>query len=68
MIKSLAIKKSALSESIPASILNARSNTYLPYLNNIRNKSNENCSFPDELKLAEIVPLYKGNNLLDKEN
>ena len=67
VIKSLDIKKSALSESIKAFILKVHSNTYLPYLTNIINKCFEDCPIPDELKWAEIVPIYK-DYPLDKEN
>ena len=59
---------SGLSESIPASILIAHSNGYLLFLSNILSNYNEGCSFLDELKLAEIVPIYKKDNPLNKEN
>ena len=41
---------------------------HLPFVTKIINVSFENGCFPDELKLAEVSPLFKKNNNLDKEN
>ena len=49
-------------------MLKIHSNTYLTYLTNIINKCIEDCCFPDKLKLAEIAPIYKKDNPLNKEN
>ena len=59
-------KRSTLRESVPTSIVKAHSSTYLLYLTNIIKKCVEDWVFSDELKLAEIVPIYKKGNLLDK--
>ena len=32
---------------------------YLPFLTDIINQSLKNGIFPDEVKLAEVIPLYK---------
>ena len=41
---------------------------YLPFLTKIINYSFENGCFLDELKLAEISPIFKKNDSLNKEN
>ena len=51
--------------SIPANILKLSLESYLPKLTKIINDCFQNSSFPDELKLAEVIPIYKrGDNLL----
>lgn len=66
--KSLGIKKGVIIKSVQTSILNAQSNTFLPYLTNITNKCIENCYFVNKLKLTEIIPKYKRGNPLDKKD
>ena len=39
---------------------------HLPFKTKIINFSFENVCFPDELKLAEVSPIFKKNNDLDK--
>ena len=41
---------------------------HLPFLTKIINDSYENGCFPDELKLAEVSPIFRKNDDLDKEN
>ena len=41
---------------------------HLPFITKIINVSYENTCFPDELKLAEVSPIFKKNDDLDKEN
>ena len=67
-IKSLNTKKSALSSCIPVSILINSIDTYLPILTDIINDSIKNGVFPDELKLAEVIPLFKKADPFDKSN
>ena len=40
----------------------------LPFITKIINISLENGRFPDELKLAEVSPIFKKNDDLDKED
>ena len=58
MIKSLNRKKSAISFCIPVSILIHSMDIYLPLLTDIINDSVKRGIFPDELKLAEVIPLF----------
>ena len=41
---------------------------HLPSITKIINLSFENDSFPDDLKLAEVIPVDKQDDDLDKEN
>ena len=41
---------------------------YLPFLTDIIDQSLQNGKFPDILKLAEVIPLFKKADLLDKIN
>ena len=43
-------------------------NIHLPFITKIINVSFENGRFPDELKLAEVTPIFKKNDELDKES
>ena len=43
-------------------------NIYLPLLTDIINDSLKRGSFPDELKLAEVIPLFKNADSFDKTN
>ena len=47
------------SGSIPNKILKSSVSVICPYVTDIINKSIENCTFPDKLKLAEITPVPK---------
>ena len=52
---------------IPVDILKYTVDIHLPFITKIINVSFENGHFPDELKLAELSPIFKKNNDLDKE-
>ena len=51
-----------------ADILKSTVDLHLPFITKIINASFENGRFPDELKLAEVSPIFKKNDDLDKEN
>ena len=53
---------------IPADMLKYTVDINLPFITKIINFSSENGRFPDELKLAEVSPIFKKNDGLDKEN
>ena len=53
---------------IPADMLKVTLNTHLSIITKIINLSLENRCFPDNLKLAEVSPIFKKNDGLDKEN
>ena len=52
---------------ILADMLKSTVDIHVPFLTKIIN-SFENGCFPDELKLAEVSPIFKKNDYLDKEN
>ena len=62
VIKSLNKKKSAISSCIPMKVLLDSVDTYLPIFT-IRN-----CTYPEELKLAEVTSLFKKADPFDKVN
>ena len=53
---------------IPADILKVTLDIHLSLITKIINLSFENACFPDDLKLAEVSPIFKKNDDLDKEN
>ena len=57
-IENLDTKKSSTYGSIPATILKQCVNAYLPHLTNSINCSIHHSSFPQELKLSEVIPVY----------
>ena len=67
-IENLYTKKSSTCGSIPATILKQCVNAYLPHLTNSINYSIQHSSFPQELKLSNVIPVYKKLNPLQKEN
>ena len=68
VIKSLNKKKVTISTCIPVKILIDSIDRYLPVLTDIINNSIRNGTFPDELKLAEVTPIYKKANPFDITN
>ena len=67
-ILNLNIKKSSTKGSIPAAILKQCVDIYLLFLTNAINKPFLDNYFPKELKKAEIIPVYKKDYSLKKEN
>ena len=53
---------------LPAYMLKSTVDIHLSIITKITNVSFTNGCFPDELKLAEVIPIFKKNNDLDKEN
>ena len=68
VMKSLNKKKSAISSCIPVKVLIDSVDTYLPIFTDIINSSIRNCTYPEELKLAEVTPLFKKADPFDKVN
>ena len=66
VIKSLNKKKSAISSCIPVKVLIDSVDTYLPIFTDIISSFIRNGTFPKELKLAEVTPLFKKADLFDK--
>ena len=53
---------------VPADMLKVTLDIHLSLITKIINLSFENGCFPDDLKLAEVSPIFKKNDDLDKEN
>ena len=53
---------------IPAKMLKSTTDVHVSLLTKIINSSIQNGCFPDELKAAEVTPIFKKNDDLDKEN
>ena len=67
-IQNLDTKNPSTYGSIPATILKQCVNAYLPHLTNSINYSIQHSSFLQELKLSEVIPVYKKLDPLQKEN
>ena len=67
-IKSLSKEKSDISSCIPVKVLVASVDTYLPIFTDIINSSIRNGTFPEQLKLPEVTPLFKKADPFDKIN
>ena len=52
-------KKTTREGDIPVNLLKGSIDTYLPVLTKITNSSFEQNGFPNELKLADIIPIFK---------
>ena len=61
-------KKANLTGDIPAGILKGCVDSYIPILTKILNTSLERGCFPNQLKLAEVTPVFKKEDKLNKEN
>ena len=67
-LEKLGAKKSSTYGSVAPTILKQCVNAYLPNLSNSINYSNQLCSFPQELKLLEVISVYKKLDPLQKKN
>ena len=61
-------KKATTSNSIPPKILKKSSKVSARALHKLFNYSIEKSDFPQNLKLADITPVYEKNDPLDKTN
>ena len=68
VIKTLNCTKTTLSNDIPTRIIQQFSNIFTDFLPNNFNSFLENGMFRDELKFAEVVPVFKKNDKKDKSN
>ena len=67
-IKTINPKKATPSGNIPPKILKLSSDTTATILQELFNESLSNYEFPVKLKLADIIPVFKKKNPLDKAN
>ena len=65
-IRSLNSKKSETQNDIPAKTLKKSASSAAPFLQNLFNEILRTRNFPDKLKLADITPVFKKNNPLEK--
>ena len=56
------------SGDVPTKILKAAAKTCAPVLASIFNTCLDHCNFPEELKMAEVIPIHKKNAATDKSN
>ena len=61
-------KKSAINSCIPVKVLIDSVDTYLPIVTDIVNSSIRNGTYSEQLKLAEVIPLFKKTDPFDKVN
>ena len=61
-------KKAAREGDISVNISKDTIDTYLPILTKVINSSIEQNKLPNELKLADVLPIYKKKHPLNKEN
>ena len=67
-ILNLSSKKATRKDNIPAKILKNSINAYLSELKILINNCVEKGVFPYDLELADIIPIFKKENSLNKEN
>ena len=67
-IKSLNCSKATGTDCIPAKSLTLAADILAAPLTKIFNKSVDTNTFPDEAKKAEVIPVYKKDNALEKKN
>ena len=67
-IRSLNSKKSGTQNDVPAKILKKCASSTAPALQKLFNEILRTGNFLDKLKLADITPVFKKNNPLEKEN
>ena len=67
-MRSLNSKKSGTQNDIPAKILKKCASSTAPVLQKLFNENLGTGNFPVKLKLADITPVFKKNNPLEKEN
>lgn len=67
-INKIGIKKATGKDGISSKILRLSKSVVAKPISKIINKSFETSTFPDKLKEAQVVPLHKKNNTLDKGN
>ena len=67
-IRNINPKKATTNNNIPPKILKKSFKVSAPVLNNLFNESIEKNEFPQNLKLADVTPVFKKKDPLDKTN
>ena len=68
IVQSIDASKATASNSIPASLFKDNIDLYIDINTNIVNKGILECTFPNLLKLAGLIPAYKNGDVTDKSN
>ena len=68
ILKTLNLKKATGCDQIPAKLLRHVSFQNAPVISNILNKALDEGTFPNILKKAEVIPVYKKSDILNKSN
>ena len=66
IVNNINIKKATGVDGIPAKVVKNCTEAIIPNLTLLINLSVEHCIFPDRLKQAQVTPLHKKNNPLEK--
>ena len=67
-IQNIGLKKATTKNTIPPKILKISFNTSTETVHNLFNECLITGNLPDNLKLADITPVFKKNDSLNKEN
>ena len=67
-IQNIDLKKAATKNSIPPTMLKVGYNTSAETLRNLFNECLITGNFPDNLKLADITPVFQKKDSVNKEN
>ena len=68
IVQSIDVSKATASNSIPAGLFKDNIDLYIDIITNIVNKGILECTFPNLLKLADLIPAYKNGDVTDKSN
>ena len=67
-IQNIDLKKATTKNTIPPKMLKVSCNTFVETLHNLFYECLITGKFPDKLKLADITPVFKKKDPLNKEN
>ena len=68
ILKTLNPKKATVCDQIPAKLLKQASLQIVPVISNIINKALDKGTFPNNLKKAEVIPVYKKSDKFNQSN
>ena len=68
ILKTLNPKKATVCDQIPAKLLKQAALQIVPVISNIINKALDKGTFPNNLKKAEVIPVYKKSDKFNQSN
>ena len=68
MLKTISANKATGPDNIPGRLLKIASDILSPSLTEIFNKSLSTGSYPDDWKMAKVMPIYKHGNITELSN